>query len=361
VNPLQIPRACLPLLGVLSLQAFVVGSSWPSQVSPPVTAWHDPSPHQVHFVDVDSTTRLEVLDWGGTGETIVLLAGLGNTAHVFDDFAQRLTDRFRVIGITRRGNGASSRPGHGYDVSTLTDDIRHVLDALNLRQVHLVGHSIAGDEITTFAVRYPQRLSKAVYLDAAYDHVNFAPDWPAPPKATAEDLSSPAAFRSYRARIIALQPEAEIRATVEFDAEGRAIKNSTPPEVWSAIQQSVTHPAYPSIQAAALAIYAVPVKPTDMARSYEEWSPSDKARLDRLLQTQLIWAAEQRRRFAADVRRGIVVEIQGATHFLFISNEVEVLKAMRSFLLESRASGGGAQSRDAMSTPLIPGENRTDR
>ena len=65
---------------------------------------------------------------------------------------------------------------------------------------------------------------KARILDAAYDHVDFAPDWPAPPKPTAEDLSSPAAFRSYRARIIALQPEAEIRATVEFDAEGRAIK-----------------------------------------------------------------------------------------------------------------------------------------
>jgi pimeloyl-ACP methyl ester carboxylesterase len=301
-------------------------------VRPAVIAWHDPSPHQVHFVDVEPNTRLEVLDWGGRGETIVLLAGLGNTAHVFDDFAQKLTDRFRVVGITRRGNGASSRPGHGYDISTLTDDVRHVVDGLNLRQVHLVGHSIAGDEITTFAVRYPERLLKAVYLDAAYDHVNFAPDWPAPPKPTAAELSSPAAFRSYCARIIALQPEAEIRATVDFDAEGRAIKNSTPSEVLSAIEHSVTHPAYSSIQAAALAIYAVPVKPADMAPSYDEWSPPDKARLDRLLKTQLVWAADQRRRFATDVRRGRVVEIHGATHYLFISNEADVLKAMRLFL-----------------------------
>src|SRR5262245_44669519 len=39
---------------------------------------------RVRFVPVDANVRLEVLDWGGTGKTIVLLAGGGNTAHVFD-------------------------------------------------------------------------------------------------------------------------------------------------------------------------------------------------------------------------------------------------------------------------------------
>jgi pimeloyl-ACP methyl ester carboxylesterase len=44
-----------------------------------------------------------VLDWGGTGPPLVFLAGLGNTAHVFDHFAHQFTDRFRVLGVTRRG------------------------------------------------------------------------------------------------------------------------------------------------------------------------------------------------------------------------------------------------------------------
>src|SRR5580704_4170717 len=66
-------------------------------------SWRDPSPHRVRFVAIDPATRLEVLDWGGRGETLVLLAGLGNSAHVFDDFAPKLVDRFQVIGLTRRG------------------------------------------------------------------------------------------------------------------------------------------------------------------------------------------------------------------------------------------------------------------
>ena len=49
-------------------------------------AWQDPSPHTVQFVAVDNDVKLEVLDWGGSGRALVLLAGLGNTAHEFDDF-----------------------------------------------------------------------------------------------------------------------------------------------------------------------------------------------------------------------------------------------------------------------------------
>lgn len=45
--------------------------------------WHDPSPHTVQFVAVDENVKLEVLDWGRSGKPLVLLAGLGNTAHVF--------------------------------------------------------------------------------------------------------------------------------------------------------------------------------------------------------------------------------------------------------------------------------------
>src|SRR6266545_5957004 len=55
------------------------------------TSWRDPSPHTIQFVTVDKNVRLEVLDWGGSGRPLVLLAGGGNTAHVFDDFAPKLT------------------------------------------------------------------------------------------------------------------------------------------------------------------------------------------------------------------------------------------------------------------------------
>ena len=69
--------------------------------------WHDPSPHTVRVVTVADGVRLEVLDWGGSGRPVVLIAGGGNTAHVFDDFAPKLATHYRVYGITRRGCGAS--------------------------------------------------------------------------------------------------------------------------------------------------------------------------------------------------------------------------------------------------------------
>jgi pimeloyl-ACP methyl ester carboxylesterase len=81
----------------------------------------------VQFVTVDEGVRLEVLDWGGAGRPIVLLAGLGNTAHVFDDFAPKLASGYHVYGITRRGFGASSVLAAGYDAYRLGDDVIAVL------------------------------------------------------------------------------------------------------------------------------------------------------------------------------------------------------------------------------------------
>jgi len=82
----------------------------------------DTSGHKVSFVTVEPGVQLEVLDWGGTGKTLVLLTGLGDNAHVFDQFAYQFNDRFHVIGITRRGFGRSSQPANGYDVDTRARD-----------------------------------------------------------------------------------------------------------------------------------------------------------------------------------------------------------------------------------------------
>jgi non-heme chloroperoxidase len=77
--------------------------------------WRDPSPHQVRWITIDSSVRLEVLDWGGSGPPLLLL-GCYLTAHVHDEFAPKLTNQFHVYGITRRGIGASDKPATGYTV-----------------------------------------------------------------------------------------------------------------------------------------------------------------------------------------------------------------------------------------------------
>ena len=75
--------------------------------------WRDLSPHQVRIVLVEPSVRVEVLDWGGTGRPI-LFVGCYLSAHVYDEIAPKLTDRFRVYAVTRRGVGASDRPTTGW-------------------------------------------------------------------------------------------------------------------------------------------------------------------------------------------------------------------------------------------------------
>ncbi len=65
----------------------------------------------------------------------------------------------------------SSQPEGGYDLARMVKDIAVVTEALKLNRINLVGHSIAGDEMTRFALTYPEKVKKLVYLEAAYDRV----------------------------------------------------------------------------------------------------------------------------------------------------------------------------------------------
>jgi pimeloyl-ACP methyl ester carboxylesterase len=128
--------------------------------------WVDRSPHTSGFVNVNGT-RLHYLDWGGRGDAVILLAGLTMNAHVYDDLAPMLGKEFRVIALTRRGHGESERTTRGFQVDTLVADIAAFLDSLGIRRGHLIGHSIAGFEMTAFFLRHPARVGKLVYLDAS--------------------------------------------------------------------------------------------------------------------------------------------------------------------------------------------------
>ena len=125
------------------------------------------------FVSVNGV-RLHYVDWGGRGPVILfLIGGGGGSAHTFDTFAPRFTNQFQVLGVTRRGQGPSDKPPSGYDTDTLARDIHAFLDTKRIERVILIGHSIAGPEMTRFAALYPERVSKLVYLDSALDYARL--------------------------------------------------------------------------------------------------------------------------------------------------------------------------------------------
>src|SRR5579863_5837186 len=138
------------------------------------TAWQDSSPHTVQFVVAEEKVKLEVLDWSGSGRSLVLLAGVGNTAHVFDEFAPKLAAAgYHVYGITRRGFGASSTPEFGYSADRLGDDVLAVIDALKLDRPVLLGNSLAGEEVSSVGSRHPEKVGGLIYLDAAYSYAYY--------------------------------------------------------------------------------------------------------------------------------------------------------------------------------------------
>ena len=117
-----------------------------------------------------NNVSLHYLDWGGEGPALIFLAGYANTPHFFDELARAFTNRFHVLGLTRRSHGESDQPESGYDLHTLSADIISFMNALDINKATLVGHSFAGMEMATIAASYPDRLDNLVFLDALYEY-----------------------------------------------------------------------------------------------------------------------------------------------------------------------------------------------
>lgn len=290
--------------------------------------------------------RLHYLDFGGTGPTLVFLAGLGNTAHVFEDFAPRFTDRFRVLAVTRRGFGASVRTAGGFDTATLTEDLRALLDSVSPGPVVLAGHSMAGDELSGFAARYPDRVAALVYLEAGYDRSGgiarlgrwaAARQLPPPrPGATATDRRSVADYASYLEHGYGVRwPIAEVVARSRVDEAGHVQGEATEPDAYLAIVRGEERVDYPRIHAPVLALYAVdrPIAaeyPWIRSMVVGRGAAMNQAR--RALQAQRAWEATQRKRLARELPGARVVTIEGAHHYLFIATPDRVEREMRDFL-----------------------------
>ena len=297
----------------------------------------------VEIVNTEPGVHLELLDWGGTGAPIVLLAGLGNTAHVYENFAHHFTKSHRVFGLTRRGYGASSQPKDGYDIPSLARDIKNILDHLEIEKAILIGHSIAGDEMTAFATIYPERVSKMIYLDAAYDRSDFvtlmrkAPYPPqAQPEMSAADSASSLTVAAYLSNVFGMKyPEAEVLATRTFSQDGRLSGSVTPDRIGIKIIMGLQPPPYNHIKCPSLAIYAVFNHVNELFPNYQEFDQKNKLMAHQAMEVLKPYVLDQVQYFMDQTDGEQVIKFDGADHFLFLTHEREVVSEILKFLSQA--------------------------
>jgi non-heme chloroperoxidase len=328
---------------------------------------------QQRFVTVAPEVRLEVLDWGGTGRNLVLLAGGGNTAHVYASLAPKLAKQFHVFGITRRGFGKSSAPLTGYSAKQLGEDVVAVLDSLHITDPILIGHSIAGEELSAVSKYHPDRASALIYLDAGGSFALYNPkhgdydtdraelkedlsklqenlyddalitktladearfrrnlqdlrdevEGAEAPSPTAADRSSIAAYQKYFTGYYGgIMPEDEIRQLYRISSTGAVGEWLGHPFANQAIQVEVER--FSSVQTPALAIFpfsnALNIGVTHDPAKLAAYKAQDASRK----QAQIAIFRKQ--------PNMQVVVIPNVTHYVFLSDESEIVSLITRFV-----------------------------
>ena len=112
-------------------------------------------------------TRIYYKDWG-EGQPVVFSHGWPLGADAWESQMVFLASHgYRCIGHDRRGHGRSSQPWGGNEMDTYADDLATLIEALDLREVVLVGHSTGGGEVTRYIGRHgTSRVAKAILVDA---------------------------------------------------------------------------------------------------------------------------------------------------------------------------------------------------
>ena len=291
--------------------------------------WHDRSPHRVAVAALPGG-QIQYLDWGGKGPPLVLLHGWNSNAHVFDDLAPKLSDRYRVIAISLPGFGQSDAPAPGYGLDEAADAVTGVLDHLHVGSATLVGHSFGGWIMTRIAVRMPRRASRLVFLDAAFDvnasdsivarrpiarpslgHVQSQAEVMTWLRRNFLGMWTPSLEAEYRGR----SPEESARAALLQHIFQEARRG---PDQWTAIRVPV------------LAICALATVSSEFP--WLRSSDSAYARAQR-------YVVEERRpfqhaeceRFRRTVASAVVLELEGH-HYIFEQQQAAVVRAIRTFV-----------------------------
>lgn len=239
---------------------------------------------KTQMVQVEPDVHIETLDWGGTGRPVLFLAGAGNTGHDFFGLVSKFKQKYHVYSMTRRGFGNSSKPSftaQNYSADRLGDDVMAAIGALQLHKPILIGHSIAGEELSDIGSRFPQTVSALIYLDAGYWYAFDS--GPKPPQASPSADAPPV-----------------LRALL---AGAKSFKGP--------------------IDVPILSIFAYP-------RNYSHMPPEQRTP-EKIKANNAVDDAEINA-FASGLPTAKIIRIANADHFVYLSNQDEVVRDINAFI-----------------------------
>lgn len=126
-------------------------------------------------------------------------------------------------------------------------------------------------------------------------------------------------------------PAGDISSCFGINADGSVAPHKTPRWVGDAILKGMKKPDYSGIRVPVLAFFAPPPPPDQQAKTFQPLNEEQRAILQSLYEEELAFCHTA----SATLKKGVpdarITEIQGAAHYMFLSNEPEVLREIRLF------------------------------
>lgn len=276
--------------------------------------------HKQGSVTTSDGVRLQYLE-AGSGQPLVLIPGWSQTAEQFRYQLDGLSERYRVIALDMRGHGQSDKPDHGYRIARLAKDVFDVLEALELSEVALLGHSMGCSVIWSYWDLFgAHRLDKMVLCDQS-PFLTANPAWSEQDKRAAGAIFTPDSATERCNALAGPEGVADTRGLIE----GMVTGAMSPETLGWMIACNLL---LPRAHAAALLYNHCHQDWRDIIPRIELPTLAIGGRASLIPWTCVEWTAQQ----IHGARLEIFEEDEGGAHFMFIENPEKFNRLLVDFL-----------------------------
>src|SRR5439155_1944148 len=126
-----------------------------------MSLWLDLLGADIRFVDTPGFGRIRIAEAGPKDAPVILFQhGIGGHLEAYAKNIVPLGDRFHTIALDYLGHGMSERKAMEYTPLVLAEQLRELMDVLEIERAHLSGESLGGWVSGFFAVKYPNRVNR---------------------------------------------------------------------------------------------------------------------------------------------------------------------------------------------------------